>query len=180
MEIDINQRFPKSTCKTRWFSAGKAETNTFTDMDIPPISELLPHDPPMILLDRVVCWNPKRLVAEVDCTRRNLFSDEQGLTPSWLGIEYLVQAMGALAGLKLIQEGEDVKIGFLLGVRNFKAMHAKFPNEGKLLVEVNEVLLDPETNLAAFDGTITQDGTILCEGQIKAVMPEDPHQLLEK
>lgn len=149
-------------------------------MDIPPISELLPHDTPMILLHRVVYWNPKKLVAEVDCSRKNPFSNKQGLTPSWLGIEYLVQAMAALASLKLGLKGEDVKIGFLLGVRNYKAIQDKFPSTGSLLVEVNEVLLDEETNLAAYNGEITQDDTILCQGQVKAVMPDDPFALLER
>lgn len=150
------------------------------DTDIPPISELLPHDPPMILLDRVVRWNSKKLVAEVDCSRRNLLSNEDGLTPTWLGIEYLVQAMAALAGLKLREEGKKVKIGFLLGVRNYKANQALFPFEGNMLVEVTEVLLDEDTKLAAFNGKISQNDTILAEGQIKAVMPEDPYTLLSR
>lgn len=150
------------------------------NMDIPPISELLPHDTPMILLHRVVSWNPKNLVAEVDCTRTNLFSNKQGLTPSWLGIEYLVQAMAALASLKLGLKGDEVKIGFLLGVRNYKAIQNKFPGKGTLLVEVSEVLLDEEANLAAYDGKIALDDTILCQGQVKAVMPDDPYALLDR
>lgn len=150
------------------------------DKDIPPIGELLPHDPPMILLDRVVRWDSKSLVAEVDCKRPNLFSNEGGMTPSWLGVEYLVQALGALAGLKLKEEGEEIKIGFLLGVRNYKASKSMFPAEGSLLVEVKEVLLDDKTKLAAFDGKITLDERIVAEGQVKAVMPDDPYALLNR
>ncbi|MDH5736718.1 MAG: hypothetical protein OEZ23_00335 [Gammaproteobacteria bacterium] len=146
---------------------------------VPPIQTLLPHEPPMLLLHRVSEWTLTSLIAEVDCEKPSLFSTPQGYVPSLVGVEYLVQAMGALAGLKLISQGEKPQIGFLLGVRNYQPICNEFPGTGVLKISVNQVFLDETLNLGAFDGEISHGGTILCTGQIKAIMPSDPEGILQ-
>jgi predicted hotdog family 3-hydroxylacyl-ACP dehydratase len=72
---------------------------------IPPIASLVPHSGSMLLLDRVVASDAERLQAEVAITPHTLFADENGVG-SWIGIEYMAQAVAAYAGLHAYRTGQ--------------------------------------------------------------------------
>ena len=59
-----------------------------------PVKELLPHDPPMVLLDRVTSYDESTLTAEVDISTESMFCGDDGV-PGWVGVEYMAQAVAA-------------------------------------------------------------------------------------
>lgn len=84
------------------------------------IASLLPHRPPMVLIDGVEAFDPaaKRVVVSVKIDDSNpLFSD--GGVPSWVAIEYMAQASAALVGLRDRSRVPDCapRAGMLLGTR---------------------------------------------------------------
>ena len=61
------------------------------------VAELLPHDPPMVLIDKVLSYDENSLVAEVAIRPDSAFCGANGV-PGWVGIEYMAQAIAAHAG----------------------------------------------------------------------------------
>ena len=64
----------------------------------PPIVELVPHRPPMLLLDRVLSYDGECVVCETVLEHDSPFV-EQGHVPALVGIEYMAQTIAAGAGL---------------------------------------------------------------------------------
>ncbi|WP_307732400.1 hypothetical protein [Massilia sp. MB5] len=87
-------------------------------MSMPAFRSLVPHAGPMALLDRVLEADEESLCAEVAIRADSLFYAEGGVG-SWVGIEYMAQAVAAHAGYLARQRGEAVKPGFLLGSRRY-------------------------------------------------------------
>ena len=81
-----------------------------------PIETLLPHDRPMILIDRVINFREDYIHASVRIHENSPFL-EQGEVPSYVSLEYMAQTVGAWNGLLARQNNTAPKIGFLLGTR---------------------------------------------------------------
>ena len=135
------------------------------------IAELLPHGPPMILIDRVIDWDQGRLDAEVEIRGDSvLFEPGQGV-PCHAGIEFMAQACGVYAGLEAKQAGLPVRIGFLLGTRQY-ASHIQWFRLGDVLtISVSEVLR--EGPMAVFQCQIRQDGRDVANARLNLYQPED-------
>lgn len=85
-------------------------------MSFPQVSELLPQDPPMIVIDELVSYN-EATVDVVAQIRAGQPWVQAGRVPATFCIEYMAQTIGCLAGMKAREEGRKLKIGFLLGTR---------------------------------------------------------------
>ena len=85
-----------------------------------PLDDLLPHRPPMVLIDGVESFNAAamRLVARVTIREGQLFYAEGGV-PNWVAIEYMAQAAAALVGVhdKHLAPDRPVRPGLMLGTR---------------------------------------------------------------
>jgi predicted hotdog family 3-hydroxylacyl-ACP dehydratase len=112
-----------------------------------PVRELLPHDPPMVLLDRITSFDEATLTAEVDIGIDSMFCGDDGV-PGWVGIEYMAQAVAAHAGYKGRLEGNEPLIGYLLGTRAYKCLLPRFPVGETLRVHVESLFV--EMALGAF------------------------------
>lgn len=134
-----------------------------------PVRELLPHEPPMVLLDKVISCEESSLVAEVVISRESMFCDESGV-PGWVGIEYMAQSVAAHAGALARQRGDEPAIGYLLGTRSYKSAVSAFPI-GSLLTIVVEPLF-VEIGLGAFACRIDMGGTV-AEATINVYQPGD-------
>ncbi|MFJ3045513.1 3-hydroxylacyl-ACP dehydratase [Herbaspirillum chlorophenolicum] len=147
---------------------------------IPAISTLIPHTSPMILLDRVTAVTADSLEAEVAIHRGSLFNNGSGVG-SWVGVEYMAQAIAAWAGWQAVQRGEKVKIGFLLGSRRYECVLPEFATGTCLKVTV-KLLLQAENGLGSFDCTISEvlTGKELAQATVSVFQPHDATQYLEE
>ncbi len=112
-----------------------------------PVRELLPHEPPMVLLDRAVSFEDATLIAEVDVRADSIFCQDDGV-PGWVGIEYMAQAVAAHSGCQARLEGKPPSIGYLLGTRSYECALTAFPVGKTLQVHVES--LYTEMGLGAF------------------------------
>ncbi len=136
------------------------------------VQDLLLHRPPMLLLKSVLRWSESELEALVDPRDSHLFMDADGRIPAWVGIEYMAQAIGALAGIESRRAGQPVCLGFLLGTRRYHAELSHFDPVQELRVSVRELLRD-ETNLVLFKCEIHSGEQLLAHAEIKAIQPKD-------
>lgn len=142
--------------------------------DRPAVCDLLPHRPPMVLLDEIVSCDAASAVAKTTIRRTSPFIAGGGV-PVYVGLEYMAQVCGAYAGAIARAKGEAVKIGFLLGTRQYRAHVPRFRVGEQLTISASVLYLDSE--MAAFDCRIEIDGRLAAEAQLTVYQP-DPAQLL--
>jgi len=134
------------------------------------LASILPHQPPMVLLDRVIGYDDDSLIAEVTITDGSLFITNEGV-PGHVGIEYMAQACGAFAGVHSLDSASPVRIGLLLGTRDYRVMVPYFRRGDRLSIAVSMVFRDE--SIAAFACTITVAGKLAAEAQLKVYQPDD-------
>jgi len=134
-----------------------------------PVSELLPHDPPMVLLDRALRYNESSLTAEVDIRPDSVLCGSDGV-PGWVGIEYMAQAVAAHAGFKARLIGEQPAVGYLLGTRSYQCSVGNFPIGATLSVHIESLFT--EMGLGAFACKIAMNGAV-ATATINVYQPPD-------
>ena len=136
------------------------------------LPQILPHRDPMILIDRVLEKGEEYLLAEVDLGKQSLFMEQSGLVPSYVGFEYMAQAISALIGMRALENNRPVKLGFLLGTRKYKTDIDYFPKNERIRVRVDISLFDDE--FGVFDCTIvSENNKELATAALKAIQPDD-------
>ncbi|HWV16380.1 MAG TPA: hypothetical protein VN030_13185 [Cellvibrio sp.] len=143
----------------------------------PAIADLVLHSASMLLVESVVHWDETGIDVIVNPADSYLFFDAKGEVPSWVGIEYMAQAISAYAGREAVLSGEPLRIGFLLGTRKYTALVPSFPLQQKLSVKVRELLRD-ETNLVLFDCAIYSDDVLVAQAEIKAIQPNNASAII--
>jgi len=134
-----------------------------------PVRELLPHDPPMVLLDRAVSYTDSELVAEVDIRSASILCNADGV-PGWVGIEYMAQAVAAHAGYQGRIVGQPPRVGYLLGTRSYQSSLSVFPVGRTLTVHIESLFV--EMGLGAFACRIELEGTV-ATAKINVYQPSD-------
>jgi len=136
------------------------------------LSEILPHQGSMLLLDEIVSCTEESLTARVTIRESSTFFRDDGV-PSWVGIEYLAQAVAAWAG----KRGGGPQVGFLLGVKKYTASHPVFSLGTTLTIEVRA--RDKHDNLGIFEGRI-EAPDVSAQGVISVYQGEPPGLTEEK
>lgn len=144
----------------------------------PPFVELVPHKPPMVLLDRVVLLEHRRGVAAVRIRPGIPFFRDGGVG-ALTGIEYFAQTVAALSGWEHRRDGKPPRIGFLLSVREYSSDIPVFSDGTDLLVEVVHSWGDGD--MLRFDGRIhdAASGREIARGVLNVFGPDDPGSFLE-
>lgn len=109
------------------------------------LTKILPHKPPMILLDRVikVDLSQKLVEAEFTIDNKKMFFDKSinGVS-SVCGIEFMAQTIGCYAFYA--NNSQTPKIGFLLGTRLYNNAIDCFQNGETYKVKAVETYCDNE------------------------------------
>ena len=130
----------------------------------PPVAEVVPHKPPMLLLDQVLSYETDRVTCEVRIGPETPFL-EDGLVPAVVGIEYMAQAVAAYAGLTAREQGKGAKIGFLLGCRELTLRTDGFAPGERLVVEARRTWGDAD--IGSFACKIDRGGEVVAQGVLK-------------
>lgn len=150
-------------------------------MTMQDIRPLVPHAGPMCLLDRVVAADAETLTAEVEIHEGSLFYSPaaQGVG-SWVGIEYMAQAVAAHAGWLARRDGGQVKAGFLLGSRRYSTGSPLFAN-GQLLQVKVKMEMRGDNGLGAYACSIADTGNPgqdLASATLTVFQPDDVNEFL--
>lgn len=145
--------------------------------NIASIDQLLPHDEPMILIDRALEVGQDSIHCQVDISNRNpFFNVEQGTIPAYVGIEFMAQSVAAWSGYHALQEGQPPPIGFLLGSRRYHTNGEAFA-EGQTLDIYAEKMME-DNGMAVFTARIEQQGEAVASCQLNVYVPS-PQKLKE-
>lgn len=145
-----------------------------------PVADFVPHSPPMILIDQIIDFSDNSLTAQFTVTEQSRFFDPavQGIA-SWVGIEYMAQAIAALAGVRASLVNQPVKLGFLLGTRKYQIHQSTLTSNNIYQVTVKELFMD-DTGLGAFDCIISHNDEVICQAKLNVFETDDKNQLLKE
>jgi len=133
----------------------------------PPIAEVVPHRPPMLLLDRVLSYDGEGAVCELVIKPNSPFveaSESGGEVPAVVGLEYMAQAAAAAAGMSARDKGGPPRMGFLLGCRNLTIAVDSFRVGDRLTVEARRTF--GENDLGSFACQVRRGDEVLVEGAL--------------
>lgn len=116
------------------------------------IEALVPHAAPMILIDSVTAQGPALTRSVVRIGEDSMFYEAPHGVPAYFGIEYIAQTVAAHAGLHALRQGEPVRVGFLLGTREYRCAETWFRLGSRLTIDVSPVL--ETTDVCKFRGVI--------------------------
>lgn len=142
------------------------------------IAEILPHNPPMIVIDKVIDYNleEKWLISQVEIKEKSIFFDKSidGISSS-VGIEFMAQTIGCYA---FFNNGcKSAKIGFLLGSRLYNTGIEYFKNNEVYTVKVKEIFTDEQ--IVAFDCIIyDKDEEEVASATVNVYQSDDAERLL--
>jgi len=147
-----------------------------------PLDEMLPHRPPMVLIDAVESFDAgaKRLTARVTIDEGQLFFDGEGV-PNWVAIEYMAQAAAALVGCydRHMAPGRPVRPGLLLGTRKLCLKMEKFETGKTYRIVAENVFSDSDA--ASFACRIEDDvGETVATANLSAYRPPDMEKFLKE
>ena len=137
----------------------------------PPIEELLPHRYGMLLVDRVVAWDPQGATVSAS-PRADAWHAEAGGMPSRIGIELMAQAIASHVSIVAWSKGEPPKKGVLLGARAYRATQPHFAAGSKLTVKAVKAFSD-ESGMGAYDTRIELEGAEVAKARILVFEPPD-------
>lgn len=141
-------------------------------------SQCLPHSEPMVLIDKLIDVDMKKLIVKTSVTihKDKIFFDKDinGVSPL-VGIEFMAQTIGCYAFYKA--KMSIPKIGFLLGARLYENSLEKFENGKTYIITAREVYGDSE--LVSFECLIYNEGEdgdeskYIAKATINAFQPKD-------
>jgi predicted hotdog family 3-hydroxylacyl-ACP dehydratase len=141
------------------------------------MTELLPHEGRMLLLDEVIDVGPEHVTCTVAIRRDTMFCDGVNGVPSWVGLEYMAQTASTYSGIDEARARVRPTIGLLLGSRRYQTEVPYFAIGSQLRVHA-DLLLRDENDLVAFSCTIADGGRVLARADVKAYRPKDVFAIL--
>lgn len=133
----------------------------------------LPHDAPMLLLEKVVNVTDEQAICQVTVNRSGVlapFIDANGSLPGWYALELMAQTVGVWSGWHRQQRGEaQISLGMVLGARELKCVSGEFTADSELTITVS--LLMQDERFGSFDCVITAHGDTLASGRVNTFQP---------
>ncbi|PRQ07658.1 ApeP family dehydratase [Enhygromyxa salina] len=153
------------------------------DQPLPPVAELLPHEPPMILIDELVEWSPTRSLVRAEVRASGPFTltgelpgEVGGQVPATVLLEYMAQAIAAAEGMR--GRGEARAPGLLLGTRELELDTPAIAVGDTLEIRVEHSFSDPDSGLACYDCEVHGSGQRLAAARVNVMLaPELPQRV---
>jgi 3-hydroxyacyl-[acyl-carrier-protein] dehydratase len=146
------------------------------ELDVGMIQRLLPHRYPMLLVDRVLDWEPGKFIRGI----KNVTVDEpffQGHFPTYpvmpgvLVIEAMAQISGLLVMLSDVARRDGSQIVLFAGIDNARFKRQVVPGDRLLL----EAELDRAVRgIGRFIARASVDGQRVCEARLMAAIRDVP------
>ena len=133
----------------------------------------LPHDTPMMLLEKVLSVTADSAHCRVDVSRDGVlapFLAADGSLPGWYVLELMAQTVGVWSGWHRQQKGQEgIALGMVLGARELTCAAGHLPAGATLDIKVQ--LLMQDERFGSFDCTIFTGETAVATGRVNTFQP---------
>lgn len=120
------------------------------------VRDLLPHRPPMILIDDLLRVTDVSLTAAAKVSAEGHFSVSNApsiVSAPAYALECMAQAIAAWNGYRCLRAGRPVRIGLILGVRDFKSSTSCIRAGTELKIDADR-LVETSDGIGVFDCTV--------------------------
>ncbi len=139
---------------------------------IPDLIDLLPHDTPLALVDKLIDVQELSIHCQVIISDKNVFfNHETNTIPAWVGIEFMAQTIAGWSGYHAWEKGNKSPIGFLLGSRKYKAECSEFQQGDTLDIFAEQIL--ENNGMAVFSCYIECNGQQIASSQLNVFVPTE-------
>lgn len=132
------------------------------------IHELLPQQPPFVMVDRMIHFDRIDTVTELEVRKDNIFVDEGRLTASGL-VENIAQTCAARMGYINRLNNDKVMLGFIGAVRDLN-IH-RTPEVGELLTTTIKVR-EEVFQMTLVDATVKSGDDLLVDCEMKIALSD--------
>lgn len=137
----------------------------------PPIAELVPHGPPMCVLEEMIDWEPGKATCRMT-VREGMPFVRGGRLAAVTTLEHIAQAVAACLGHEAYVGGEGVRVGMLVGVRKME-LHRPWIDVGsELRISVERVRGNDE--VSTFRGEVRVEGELVATALTTLFHAEQP------
>jgi len=137
------------------------------------IAELIPHRPPMVMIDRLVRCDATSAEG-IKTFHAGDYGISGGSISESLLVECLAQTVAAMQGYLLKQQGRKASQGLLVGIDNF-IVYSPVRVGSPLMMTITVANCVGPFRIVS--GSVSQDGSLLAEGQMKVFLQEDAHEV---
>lgn len=138
---------------------------------LPPIERLLPHRPPMLLLDALVAHDEDSAECTVVIRESSTFYERaRGGVPAWVALEYCAQCVAAYAGARARDAGGAPQLGLLVAAREL-TLHADLFRAGETL-HVRARREFGEARVGRFVCEVTRAGAVVASATLSVYLPD--------
>ncbi|MFO1076607.1 MAG: 3-hydroxylacyl-ACP dehydratase [Planctomycetota bacterium] len=99
----------------------------------PAVTELVPHEAPMLALDRLVAFEEGRATAELTVRGDGLFVRD-GAVDSVVALEWMAQTVAACLGMEAFVGGAGVRVGMVIACRQMKVLRPRVAVGERLVI----------------------------------------------
>ena len=130
-------------------------------------ADFLLHEPPMVLLDRIVEVDRDGAVCTCLTGPDSLFCLPGLGVPGWVAIEFMAQCIAVSAGACARGEDRSIPLGLLLGTRQMKLGLDVFRAGGKYRVE-SRLNFKDDSGMAAHECRVLDGTAVVAEARLTA------------
>lgn len=136
------------------------------------LEDLIPHRPPMVLLDEIVSFDEENRTLVVAATIRKEWGE------NWSAIELMAQTAAALAGVydRMTGSSSPARPGLLLGTRRLELKIPSFEVGRRYLVTAKELFSDAES--ASFECSVRDGDAVVASATLNAYRPSDVYSFM--
>ena len=134
------------------------------------VHELLPQQPPFVMVDSLTYFDERRVKSETIITEKNIFVDDLSLSASGL-LENIAQTCALRLGYvnKYILK-KNIQVGYIGAIRNFRV--ERLPRVGETIQTEVEVLEDV-FGMTLAEATIWSGSEVLAVTEIKIAVKDE-------
>ena len=134
------------------------------------VRELLPQQPPFVMVDRLTYFDERIVQSETTITEKNIFVDDLSLSASGL-LENIAQTCALRLGYvnKYILK-KNIQVGYIGAVRNFSV--ERLPRVGEAIQTEVEILEDV-CGMTLAEAMVRSEGEVLAATEIKIAVKDE-------
>ncbi|TCV95428.1 ApeP family dehydratase [Biostraticola tofi] len=142
--------------------------------DFLPAADYLPHEEPMLLVERVSEVTAESAVCHVRIDTHSVvapFLNAAGNLPGWYALEIMAQTIGVWSGWHAHCQGKPPSVGLLLGCRGLTCSEPSFNHGTELEVRISLLLQDER--IGSFECQILIDQTQVAAARLTTYQPNN-------
>lgn len=145
----------------------------------PELFSYTPHQSRMLLIDRVDNFSIDNGILSSSLIineSSEFFNKDKEYVPIWVSFEYMAQSIATLSGIAQRMISNDPKIGFIIGIRDFKSFNIGFKVGNEVNINIKETYR--ENNIAVFEGKTYVGSKLYSSASLNVV--ESNQDILDK